>query len=197
MQVSNLSNVKHLRELIKFAEEKMGTDKVVAERRGTSAKLRGTYTHDGIAHPFEINVALSSADQRAFVNGQADIVATVNDIKASLGLPIIRGIAQVQKSTKPPKPFVKVNKTEREKLTLFGKAKATSVSDPTHLDANPFEALGRLRKAMNPIPDTHTLMVLDQDGWKEESKFTSESGIERRALTLLRAGKAVSIKWAE
>jgi hypothetical protein len=197
MSHADISGLKHLRELASFAKEKLDLTKVLVERRNTSAKLRGIYTYNEIEHQIEVDLTLNTTDTRAHRNGKSDLVRAVNDLKDKLGVPVVRGISQVKKSA-APRPVVAVKKPPREKLTLFT-AKPSSTPDavPTRLDADPFESLRKLFAQLHPIPDTHVLWTLEGDAWKEDTHFISEDGIERRALTLLRMGKSVQIKWAK
>ncbi len=197
MKKADVSGIKHLRELISYAKEKLELTKVVAERRHTSAIIRGVYVYDETEHPIAVEVTLNTGDIRAHRNGKADLVRAVNDLKDNLGVPVVRGIAQIKKST-ALRPTVAVKKPAREKLTLFGTAKAPAAdTPPTSLDVNPFDSLGKMFSKMHPIPDTHVLWILDGKEWKEEAKFTSPDGIERTALRLLRVGKPVKIEWAK
>lgn len=197
MNHSDISGLKHLRELGSFAKEKLDLTKVVVERRNTSAKLKGIYSYNGKEYPVEVDLTLNTSDTRAHRNGKADLVRAVNDLKDRLGVPVVRGIAQVKKAA-TPRPAVVVKKAPREKLTLFGKAKPSTIDNaPTRLDTNPLESLGKLFAETHPVPPTHTLWTLEDGKWKEESKFVADIGVERRAMTLLRAGKAVQIEWAK
>lgn len=198
MAKSDVSSLKHMRELISYAKDKLDLTKVIIERRGASAKFSGVYTYQDVEHKVEIDVTLNTTDSRAHTNGKADLVRAVNDLKDALGVPYVRGIAQIKKST-APRPVVTVKKPAREKLTLFGKAKAVEAPDasPTRLDTDPMATLGKLFAQMHPVPSTHVLWTLEDGRWKEEAKFVSEDGIERRAITLLRMGKPVQIKWAK
>ncbi len=189
MKNQDISDIKHLRELISFGRDRLGLVQMRAIRRGNSAKIHGEFIHDDSAYPIDISATLRGGNFRAIVNTQSEMVKAVNEIREKLGLQVIAGISQTQKSERPKAPRTC---KKREVLRLNFNAEADTA--PTRLDTNPFDILAPLATPKE-YPENSVLWVLQGKEWIKDSTFKSPDGIERRALTLLRSGRAVKIEY--